>query len=62
MTQLRAGRDQKVGDFNMMSASDNVQLRAWNDFMPPPIDACVQDLMELQSKGHPRNEAVCAWD
>lgn len=62
MTQLRASRDQKLGDINMMSASDKEQLRVWNDFMPPPVDACVQDLIELQSQGHPNNEAVCAWD
>lgn len=30
--------------------------------MPPPLNTCVQDLIELQSKRRPRNEAVCAWD
>ena len=62
VTQLGAGRDQTMGDFDLMCASDMEQLGVWNEFMPPTLDACVHELIELQSKLHPRNEAVCAWD
>lgn len=60
--QLSAGTDQKFGELNLLCASDKEQLRVWNDFMPPPVDACVQDLIELQLKRYPGNEAVYAWD
>ena len=62
VTQIGAGRHEKVGDFNLICASDKERLGVWNKFMPPSIDACVQDLIEHQSKQHPTNEAVCAWD
>ncbi len=62
ITQLSADRDQKMGAFNLMCASDEKQLGNWNRFMPPSLDACVHDLIELQSKQHPHNKAVCAWD
>lgn len=62
VSQLGAGRQENLGDFNLICASDKEQLGVGNEFMPPTIDACVQDLIELQSKQHPTNEAVCAWD
>ena len=62
VTQLGAGGNQKLGDFNLMCKSDREQLGAWNDLMPSSLNVCVHDLIELQSKRYPGNEAVCAWD
>ena len=62
VTQLGTGGKKSLGDFDLMCTSDKEQLGAWNEFMPPLLKACVQDLIELQSKRYPGNEAVCAWD
>ena len=62
ITQLSAGRHHKVGDLNLICASDKEQLGVWNTYMPPSLDAYTQDLIELQSKRYPCNDAVCAWD
>lgn len=62
VTQLGAGRHEKLGDFNLLCASDKEQLGVWNLSMPPSLNAFTQDLIELQSKRHPNDEAVCAWD
>lgn len=62
VTQLDAGGNQELGVFNLMCTSDREQLGAWNDSMPSSLSVCVHDLVELQSKRYPSNEAVCAWD
>ncbi|CAF9906972.1 hypothetical protein IMSHALPRED_005407 [Imshaugia aleurites] len=62
ITQFGAGRDQKVEDFNLMCTADKEQLGVWNNLMTPSFNVCVQDLIELQSRRCPSNEAVCAWD
>ena len=62
ITQLGADREQKIGTFDLMCASDKEQLVIWNGFMPPSLDVCMHELIQLQSKRHPHNEAVCAWD
>lgn len=46
LTQLSVGRDQQVGDWDLMCASDKEQLGIWNTSTPPTLDACVQDLVE----------------
>lgn len=51
-----------VGDINMLSLSDKLEISKWNDIQPGMIEARVHDLFERQVSLRTDEAAVCAWD
>ena len=62
MAQSTDNRDLKVGQLDLTCALDRSQLGTWCKAMPPALDACLHDLLELQSQKYSSSEAICAWD
>ena len=49
-------------DLDSISEHDRNWLRDWNGELPPLVNSLIHSQIESQSKRHPLNEAVCAWD
>ena len=62
ISQFHDEMDRKIRQLNLITAFDRKYLRTLNESMPPIVHVFAHELIELQARLHPRNEAVCAWD
>ncbi|KAJ5091869.1 hypothetical protein NUU61_006739 [Penicillium alfredii] len=52
----------KIGDLEIVSPEDKVEIARWNQRSPPTVERCVQDFIREQCSATPNAPAVCAWD
>lgn len=61
MALIQAAPDKCVSN-EVSSLADLEQIRKWNEFVPPAINACVHHLVEEKVQDQPNAEAVCSRD
>ena len=62
ISQFHDEMDRKIQHLNLITAFDRKYLKTLNESMPPTVHTFAHELIELQARLYPRNEAVCAWD
>ncbi|KAF2422733.1 acetyl-CoA synthetase-like protein [Tothia fuscella] len=53
---------QRVGELELISPDELVQIRKWNPTVPEAELVCVHDKFSRAARQFPEAEAVCAWD
>jgi amino acid adenylation domain-containing protein/non-ribosomal peptide synthase protein (TIGR01720 family) len=62
VSQLNDGAGKVIGDVDLFSPQDEIDVRTWNLQYPDNINACIQDVIAKQLIVQPDAQAVCAWD
>lgn len=64
LRQLSRGQSQslQLGELDLVSPEDQQQLAIWNAAVPPPLDACLHDLVLQYAVSRPNAPAISAWD
>ncbi|KAL6886034.1 hypothetical protein GGI43DRAFT_418555 [Trichoderma evansii] len=57
-----ADNNQPLGQLQLISSEDMMQLSKWNSAVPPRADRCIHDLVLDEMTAHPERTAISAWD
>jgi amino acid adenylation domain-containing protein len=60
--QLSAKQNDPIGDVEVISIEDRIQLAMWNGHVPLPASEALHDLVIRHSTERPNTQAICAWD
>ncbi|KAM6484703.1 hypothetical protein HDV62DRAFT_404492 [Trichoderma sp. SZMC 28011] len=57
-----ASPSQTLSEVDLATPEDLEQIWKWNATIPPPVERCIQDIVEDRVIQSPTAEAICAWD
>lgn len=57
-----ASPSQTLSEVDLATPEDLEHIWKWNATIPPPVERCIQDIVEDKVIQTPTAEAICAWD
>ncbi|KUL87677.1 hypothetical protein ZTR_05888 [Talaromyces verruculosus] len=60
--QLGSELDRTLRQIHLLAPSDQCQLIEWNNYMPPPTEMCIHEMISSQCGLRSKQRAICSWD